>query len=163
MHQLWSPWRKKYVTTAGSGEACIFCGALAASDDEKSLIVHRGERNFVVMNLYPYNAGHLMVAPKRHLGALAEVDADTLAEMMRLVQRAEAVVSERYRPDGFNVGMNLGRVSGAGVPGHLHLHVVPRWEGDTNFMTVLSDVRVISEDVREAARVLRAAFSASTG
>jgi ATP adenylyltransferase len=163
MKQLWSPWRKKYVTTAGSLDHCIFCDALAGPDDDESLVVHRTEGAFAVMNLYPYNAGHLMVAPERHVGELGELHDDTMLQIMKLVQRAEALLTERYHPKGFNVGMNLGRVSGAGIPGHLHVHVVPRWEGDTNFMTVLSDVRVISEDVREAARALRTLFSSDAG
>jgi ATP adenylyltransferase len=121
-------------------------------------VVHRGDSNFIVMNLYPYNAGHVMVAPRRHVGSLAEATTEELAEMMSLARRLEGVLGEVYRPDGVNIGMNLGRSAGAGVLGHIHLHVVPRWSGDTNFMTAVGDTRVIPEDPAEASRRLRPYF-----
>jgi ATP adenylyltransferase len=135
----------------------VLCRALEAGEGE-GLVVHVADHSFIVMNLYPYNAGHVMVAPRRHLGTLAAATAEELAEMMALAQRLEGVLGQAYRPDGLNVGMNLGRPAGAGVADHIHLHLVPRWIGDTNFMTVAGETRVISEDPREACRRLRAYF-----
>ncbi|HEX6739902.1 MAG TPA: HIT domain-containing protein [Vicinamibacteria bacterium] len=137
---------------------CVLCLSLEAGFGPESLLVHVADHNFIVMNLYPYNAGHVMVAPRRHLGALGAASAEELTEMMALAQRLEAVLGEVYRPDGVNVGMNLGRPAGAGVADHIHLHLVPRWVGDTNFMTVAGDTRVISEDPRQACQRLRAYF-----
>src|SRR5262245_10455683 len=148
-----------YVTSGANEPGCVLCRALAEADGEGSLVVHVGARCFVVMNLYPYNAGHLMVSPRRHVARLAEASSDELHEMMLLTQRAEAVFAEAYRPDGINIGLNLGRSAGAGVEGHLHLHVVPRWSGDTNFMTVTGLTRVIPEDPVEACERLRPYFA----
>ena len=153
-----SPWRSAYVTQGSKEPGCILCRALGASADE-SLVVHQGEANFVVMNLYPYNAGHVMVAPRRHVGSLADATAEELAEMMSLAMRLEGILGEVYRPDGVNIGMNLGQSAGAGVLGHIHLHVVPRWSGYTNFMTVVAETRVIPEDPVEACRRLRSHFA----
>jgi ATP adenylyltransferase len=153
-----SPWRSAYVTQTNAEPGCVLCRALEDAAGEKSLVVHRGDANFIVMNLYPYNAGHVMVAPRRHVGSLAEATPEELAEMMSLARRLEGVLGEVYRPDGVNIGMNLGRSAGAGVLGHIHLHVVPRWSGDTNFMTVVGDTRVIPEDPAEASRRLRPYF-----
>jgi ATP adenylyltransferase len=136
----------------------VFCLALESVGAPGSLVVHAGERAFVVMNLFPYNAGHLMIAPRRHVGTLAGATPDELSEMMALAQRAEAVLGEAYRPDGLNLGLNLGKAAGAGVADHIHLHVVPRWVGDTNFITVTGDVRVIPEDPAQAAARLRPLF-----
>jgi ATP adenylyltransferase len=122
------------------------------------LVVHAGELSFVVMNLFPYNGGHVMVAPRRHVGSLAEATVEELSEMMALARRLEEVFREVYRPDGINVGMNLGRPAGAGIADHIHLHVVPRWTGDTSFMTVVSGTRVIPEEPEEACRRLRPYF-----
>ena len=132
------------VAEASSGE-CVFCVALAQSEAE-SLIVTRGQTCFVIVNLYPYNNGHIMVVPQRHIGSLAEASPQELTELMTLTRRAEIALSEAYRPHGMNVGMNLGRPAGAGVPGHLHMHLVPRWDGDTNFMTVVGSTRVVPEE-----------------
>jgi ATP adenylyltransferase len=137
-----------YVSSAGtSSSGCVFCSALAAGDDRRSLIIHRGDKAFLILNAFPYASGHLMAAITRHGGGLAEATPVELAEAMALVQRAIHALRSTYRPDGFNVGVNEGRVAGAGVPEHLHVHVVPRWNGDNNFMPVLGDVRVLPESL----------------
>ena len=144
MRQLWAPWRLEYVQAEGGGEGCVFCAA-ATGEDESHLVVHRGEHAFVVLNRFPYSSGHLLVAPRRHEGDLGElVDAEVL-EIQRLATRGLQALGATYRPDGYNLGWNLGRVAGAGIVDHVHLHVVPRWSGDTNFMPVLADVRVLPE------------------
>jgi ATP adenylyltransferase len=155
---LWAPWRKIYVSAKGEPAACVLCRALEQAEHADSLVVHRAALSFIVMNLYPYNSGHVMVAPSRHVGSLSDATPEELADMMGLTRRLEAVMAEVYQPNGMNVGMNLGRAAGAGVPDHIHLHVVPRWYGDTNYMTVTGQTRVIPEDPVEAARRLRAAF-----
>ena len=133
------------MTRSLEDEACVFCRAIEGASAPDSLVVHASELSFVVMNLYPYNAGHVMVAPRRHLGTLGEASAAELADIIGLAQRLETVLGEAYRPAGLNVGMNLGRPAGAGVLGHIHLHVVPRWKGDTNFMSTLGETRVLPE------------------
>ena len=144
MERLWSPWRLKYVTGASSGEVpCIFCSvANGASDD---LVLIRSRVCYAILNLYPYNNGHLMVAPNRHVASLAGTTLDEQAELMRLTRHAEIALTDAYKPQGINVGINLGRPAGAGVLDHLHVHLVPRWNGDTNFMTVVGNVRVVPE------------------
>ena len=141
-------------------DGCVLCRALSQAGEKDSLVVHVGRLSFIVMNLFPYNSGHVMVAPRRHVGRLADASEDELFEMMALTRRLEAVMAEVYRPDGLNVGMNLGRAAGAGVPDHIHLHVVPRWSGDTNYMTVAGGTRVIPEDPAQAAERLRVHFRA---
>ncbi len=158
MKHLFTPWRRAYVTEGARAPGCVLCRAQEPGDAEK-LVVHVGERNFVVMNLYPYNSGHVMVAPMRHLGSLGDATAEELAEMMALARRLEKTFQEVYMPDGFNLGMNLGRSAGAGVADHIHLHVVPRWNGDTNFMSVLGGMRVIPEDPVQACARLKARFA----
>jgi ATP adenylyltransferase len=154
--RIWAPWRLAYVKDASKAEQeCIFCAKPADDDDEANLIVHRGERCFVILNLFPYTNGHLMVAPYEHLATLGEVDPETVAEMMRLTQRAMAVLEDRYEPHGYNVGFNQGRVAGAGVEHHIHMHVVPRWGGDTNFMPVLADTRVMPQTLEESYATLK--------
>jgi ATP adenylyltransferase len=147
-----------YVTTADRVPGCVLCRARDGADGAERLIVHTGALNFVVMNLFPYNGGHVMVAPKRHVGSLAEAVQDELGEMMALAQRLEAVFREVYKPDGINLGMNLGRAAGAGVADHIHMHLVPRWTGDTNFMTVVGGTRVIPEEPEQACLRLRPFF-----
>ena len=144
------------AVAASSGE-CVFC---ATQDDRTStsLILARAKACFVILNLYPYNNGHLMVVPNRHIAALAEASGEELAELMVLAQRAEIVLTEAYRPDGMNLGINLGRPAGAGVPGHLHLHLVPRWDGDTNFMTVVGSTRVMPEEPEQTIKRLSPIF-----
>jgi ATP adenylyltransferase len=148
-----------YVTTADEVPGCVLCRARDGEGGAGRLLVHAAERNFVVMNLYPYSSGHAMIAPLRHVGSLCEATLEELAEMMALARRLEAAFREEYRPDGVNVGMNLGRPAGAGVADHIHLHVVPRWTGDTNFMTVVAGTRVIPEDPEQACRRLRPYFA----
>ena len=131
-------------------EECIFCAKPAADADEENLIVHRGERCFVMLNLFPYTNGHLMVAPYEHIATLPELDADTISELMALAQRGMTILDDEYGPQGFNVGFNQGRVAGAGVEHHIHMHVVPRWGGDTNFMPVLADTRVMPQSLEES-------------
>lgn len=151
MEQLWSPWRMEYIRSAVIGEpdGCFLCDALAGSDDAATLILARAERAFVILNAYPYNPGHLLVAANRHVGELEELAADELADVDALLQRSIRAVRASSQPDGFNVGINLGRVAGAGIPGHLHWHVVPRWNGDTNFMPVVGGTKVLPELLAE--------------
>jgi ATP adenylyltransferase len=158
--RIWAPWRLPYVKDASkdSEAACIFCIKPAEDDDEANLIVHRGERCFVILNLFPYTSGHLMIAPYDHLPALQELDDDTVAEMMALAQRAMVVLDNKYDPHGYNVGFNQGRVAGAGYEGHIHLHVVPRWAGDTNYMPVLADTRVMPQSLEQSYEALKGEF-----
>ncbi len=141
---LWAPWRLEYIQQADEQQGCIFCLA-AAGDDEASLVVHRGDAAFVLLNRFPYSSGHLMVAPLRHVGDFGELTDEEALEIHRLAERGIAALAETYAPQGYNLGWNLGRIAGAGVLDHVHLHVVPRWAGDTNFMPVLADVKVIPE------------------
>ena len=159
MDVLWAPWRKAYLSAGGKMAECVLCRALERAAEQDSLVVHVASLSFIVMNLFPYNSGHVMIAPRRHVGTLAASTGGELAEMMALARRLEAVMTEEYRPDGLNIGMNLGRPAGAGVTDHIHLHVVPRWSGDTNFMTVAGDTRVIPEDPVEACARLRSHFA----
>jgi ATP adenylyltransferase len=148
-----------YVTSAELVPGCVLCRARDGAEGADRLLVHTGELNFVVMNLFPYNGGHVMVAPKRHLGSLGEAAPEELAEMMALARRLEAAFLEVYKPDGINLGMNLGRAAGAGVADHIHMHLVPRWTGDTNFMTVVGGTRVIPEEPEQACQRLRPYFA----
>lgn len=157
MDRLYSPWRYDYVSTAPQPAAgCIFCQAAAAQADP--LLVARGAAAFVILNLYPYNSGHLMIVPNRHVATLGALTGEERADLMELTARAEAAIAEIYRPHGLNVGLNLGQAAGAGIADHLHLHVVPRWSGDTNFMSVVGDVRVLPEEVTVSADRLRPVF-----
>ncbi|MDE3109134.1 MAG: HIT domain-containing protein [Acidobacteriota bacterium] len=147
MDYLWTPWRYRYIANASKDDRCIFCDALAANDDARTLVVFRGERNFIILNRYPYTSGHVMVVPYAHVADLLAAEAETLAEMMRLAQRVQGTLARVYRPEGYNLGVNLGRAAGAGITGHLHLHVLPRWAGDANFMTVAGETRVEPEEL----------------
>jgi ATP adenylyltransferase len=139
--------------------SCIFCKIVTSpTDDEKNLVLHRGTNNFVILNLYPYISGHLMVAPYAHLGELDAAPKETTDEMMDLVKRCQTALRRAYSPEGFNVGMNLGRVAGAGIADHIHLHIMPRWSGDTNFMTSVAETRVLSEDLPTTFNKLRDKF-----
>ena len=144
-HRIWAPWRLRYVSNAGKQDDCVFCVKPDEGDDREALIVHRGERCYVILNLYPYTSGHLMVAPYQHTSNFQECPSEQLSEMLSLAQRCQFAIEQVYRPDGFNLGMNLGRCAGAGVEHHLHLHVVPRWIGDSNFMTIVGETRVLPE------------------
>jgi ATP adenylyltransferase len=146
---LWTPWRHQYMVQAQSGKQpdCIFCDAASRTDDENTLVVYRGQKVFIILNRFPYTSGHAMIVPYAHVAELSLCAAEALAEMMHLTQRLEAVYKSAYKPDGMNLGMNLGRAAGAGVTGHLHLHALPRWFGDSNFMTVAGETRVHPEDL----------------
>jgi ATP adenylyltransferase len=158
--RIWAPWRLAYVKGAAkdSEQECIFCSKPREDDDRANLIVHRGERCFVILNLYPYTNGHLMVAPFEHLAGIQDLPAETTAEMMALAQRAIEVLAVKYEPHGFNVGFNQGRVAGAGVEHHIHMHVVPRWGGDTNFMPVLAETRVMPQTLEQTYDALSGEF-----
>jgi len=158
VRQLWAPWRLEYVTSADEQEGCIFCLA-ADGDDVERLVVYRGRRAFVLLNRYPYTTGHLMVAPTRHLAGFGDLDDAEALEIHRLAARGMDVLASTVAPHGFNLGWNIGRVAGAGVVDHVHLHVVPRWAGDTNFMPVLADVRVLPEHLVQTREKLAAAWT----
>jgi ATP adenylyltransferase len=155
MDYVWSPWRYRYISQAGPGDECIFCKAVAAGRDEETYIVHRADRNFVILNHFPYTNGHMMIAPYEHVPALEGVAEATLAEMMSLARRAEQRLREVYRAQGLNLGMNLGQCAGAGVAGHIHMHVLPRWVGDASFITVAGETRVLPEDLTTTYEKLR--------
>jgi ATP adenylyltransferase len=149
MDYLWTPWRFQYVSEGTRNEGCVFCEKAAAdpSGDRENLVLHRGQWNFVLLNLYPYTVGHAMIVPYAHVAELIEVPAETLAEMMTLAQRLQRVLKDVYHPEGYNLGLNIGRCAGAGVEYHVHMHVLPRWTGDSNFMTVVGETRVEPEDL----------------
>jgi ATP adenylyltransferase len=158
MDRLWAPWRLSYVTAAQvPATDCIFCDACAGRDVD--LVVLRGRVCYVILNLYPYNNGHLMVVPNRHLAALEALTPDEQTELMQLARLAEMALNEAYRPQGINVGINLGKAAGAGIENHLHIHLVPRWSGDTNFMTAVGQTRVLPEDLAATAARLRPIFA----
>ena len=144
MERLWAPWRLEYVQSADEQEGCVFCAARDGENEER-LVVHRGEGAFVLLNKFPYASGHVMVAPDRHVGDYTHLEEAEALELHRLTAAALGALAATFRPEGYNVGWNLGRVAGAGVVDHVHLHVVPRWGGDTNFMPVLADVKVVPE------------------
>ena len=148
MDYLWTPWRYRYVAQAGKSVGCVFCDAVAANRDEETLIVLRADKNYIILNRYPYTSGHIMIVPYAHTADFARLDTETTAEMMLLAQRVQGALDGIYHPDGFNLGMNLGRSAGAGVAGHLHLHGLPRWVGDTNFMTTVAETRLEPEDLQ---------------
>ena len=163
MDRLYTPWRFDYIKGAsgektGTSPACVFCSIAARGEDEATFILHRARLNFVVLNIYPYTSGHLMIVPFEHTADFANLSAETSSEMMELAKRSQAILEETYRPHGFNLGMNLGQAAGAGVTDHLHLHVLPRWMGDANFMTTVGDTRVIPEDLRATYEKLRGRF-----
>ena len=163
MERLWSPWRNAYITATvadmSQADSCIFCEAVTNPvDDEQKFVLHRGAHNFVILNLYPYISGHLMIVPYAHLGELDAASKETTDELMDLAKRCQIALREVYRPQGFNMGMNLGRAGGAGIAQHIHLHVMPRWVGDTNFMTSVAETRVLSEDLPTTYRKLREKF-----
>ena len=158
MDYLWTPWRYRYISTAGTEDGCVFCDALAVGDDVRMLIVLRAEKNFVILNRYPYNNGHLMIAPYEHLSNPVEARPEVVEEMMRLSQRVIKALEAIYHPHGFNMGMNLGRFAGAGVESHYHMHVLPRWDGDTNFMSTVAETRVIPESFETTLSKLKPFF-----
>lgn len=160
MDYLWTPWRYSYIASGVNDGSCIFCAAAEGHDDAQSLVVLRAKKNFVILNRYPYTSGHVMVVPYAHRATLAESDPETLDEMMILARRVEQALETLYHPNGYNLGMNIGRAAGAGIPGHLHLHVLPRWIGDTNFMTTVGETRVQPEELATTYQRLRATLGA---
>jgi ATP adenylyltransferase len=165
MEHLWSPWRLAYITGSSQPAGCVFCPPARPAADPgqvvsefESLIVFRGATSYIILNLFPYNNGHLMVVPNRHIAALADATPEELGEMIELTRRAEIALNEAYAPHGMNMGINLGKPAGAGVLGHVHMHVVPRWTGDTNFMSVVGQTRVLPEELPATADKLRPIF-----
>jgi ATP adenylyltransferase len=163
LDRLWSPWRYQYIAAGGAAdsesEGCVFCRLRDdTGNDEKNFVLHRAAQNFIVLNIYPYISGHLLVVPYEHVGDLDAANKATTDELMDLTKRCQTALREVYRPTGFNVGMNLGRSAGAGVADHIHIHVLPRWNGDTNFMTTVGETRVIPEDLTSTYQKLRGKF-----
>jgi ATP adenylyltransferase len=160
MDYLWSPWRYQYVTAARPQSSCIFCEYAGSKDDEHNLVVHRGRYNFILLNRFPYTSGHLMVAPYQHIDSLEKGAPEVLQELILLSRDAECHLRALYRPSGLNLGMNLGESAGAGIAGHIHMHVLPRWSGDTSFITTVAETRVLPEDLSVTWQKLSRAFSA---
>jgi ATP adenylyltransferase len=159
MKHIWSPWRKKYIEKTEKEDGCVFCNALAKEDGAANLIAFRGQLAFVILNLYPYTSGHLMVVPFEHRATLEELDSATRAELMELTSQCMTVLRKIYNPQAFNMGANIGEAAGAGVPGHVHIHVVPRWGADTNFMSALGETRVLPESLEDTYMRVREGFS----
>ena len=158
MDYLWTPWRYQYITNSDRPGACVFCAAGRGKDDHETYIVHRGTANFVILNRFPYTSGHVMVVPFEHVATLEELEEAALVEMFQLARDCDRHLREVYHPEGLNLGMNIGKSAGAGIAGHLHLHVLPRWTGDTNFMTVVGETRVLPEDLEITWERLRATW-----
>jgi len=158
MDKLWAPWRIPYILEVDKTEGCIFCEKWGEGRDEESLLIYRGTHCFVILNLFPYNNGHLMIVPVRHVADLSDLLDEEKLEVVQLTERAMKALRQVMGPEGFNVGMNVGRVAGAGIEDHLHVHIVPRWSGDTNFMSVLGDTKVISESLKSCYWRLREVF-----
>ena len=148
MDRLWTPWRMQYIMS-DKDEGCIFCDKIKEENDEQNFILYRGDSCFIIMNIFPYNNGHIMIAPYRHVAKFTELNDGESSGIMELIKRSEELLSEALKPEGFNIGANLGRCAGAGVIGHVHIHIVPRWGGDTNFMPVLADTKVYPEMLEE--------------
>lgn len=162
MKRVYAPWRAAYLKEEKTDATCLFCAMVADGDDEKNRIIHRGAHCFIVVNAYPYSNGHVMIVCNRHVEHFKDLDEAESRELMDLVRRGEAAILSAYKPGGINVGANLGRSAGAGILGHLHVHLVPRWHGDTNFMTAVAETRVISEDLMETYRTLKPHFASKS-
>jgi ATP adenylyltransferase len=158
--RLWAPWRLEYIKGPKPDE-CIFCAGVAAGDDAEKYVVHRGEHCFAMLNAFPYNNGHLMVSPYRHVPSIEELDEPELLELMTMAQASVSALRSAYRPEGFNLGVNQGKIAGAGVEDHVHLHVVPRWAADTNFMPVIADTRVLPQSLDDSYRAITTAFESA--
>lgn len=154
MQKLWAPWRGKFIL-GKKEKGCIFCKRVKEKKDEKNLILFRGERSFIIMNRFPYNTGHLMVCPNRHTGKLENLTESEISDLMKTAQLSIKVLKSALKPEAINLGMNLGKVSGAGVANHLHIHIVPRWSGDTNFMPIVAETKVVSISLREVFKKLK--------
>jgi ATP adenylyltransferase len=159
MEHLWTPWRSTYVTKKPPPGECIFCAALADTRDEENLLLHRGEHNFIILNRFPYSSGHLMIAPNVHVSRLRDLEDGASQEMMRFTRASEEILEDVYSPQGVNLGMNIGEAAGAGIASHIHLHVLPRWTGDANFMTVVGYTRVMPESLTESYKKLQPRFA----
>jgi ATP adenylyltransferase len=155
MDRIWAPWRSKYILNTEQEDGCILCNRVKRTADAESYILHRGEKCFIIMNIFPYNNGHLMVAPYKHTGQIEELDAHEGQEILACTSLGVQALKKAFGPDGFNIGMNIGIVAGAGIPDHLHMHIVPRWNGDTNFMPVLTDTKILSVSLDETYRLLK--------
>lgn len=158
MEHIWSPWRYKYIASADRQEGCVLCRISGEDKDAENYVVHRASLNFIVLNLFPYTSGHLMIVPYEHEASLAAVNEATTTEMIELAKRSQVALDSEYHPDGFNIGMNLGRSAGAGIADHLHLHVVPRWTGDASFVSIIGETRVLPEDLATTCKRLKARF-----
>jgi ATP adenylyltransferase len=158
MDYLWTPWRFQYIAGTRTGTECVFCAAAAGGNDRDSLVVHRAKFNFIIVNRFPYTSGHVMVVPYQHAPSLENLPEETLSEMMLLARQCERHLRELYKPDGLNLGINIGRSAGAGVADHLHFHILPRWAGDANFMTTVAETRMLPEEVSITWERLSAAF-----
>ena len=163
MDRLWSPWRYEYIAASSSADpkssVCVFCVLQAETGrDEENFVLHRASHNFIVLNIYPYTSGHLLIVPYDHVGDLDAVSKETSDELMDLTKRSQTALREAYKPTGFNIGMNLGHSAGAGIVDHIHIHILPRWHGDTNFMSTVGDTRVLPEDLPTTYRKLRDKF-----
>jgi ATP adenylyltransferase len=159
MDHIWSPWRYRYIASAERKNSCIFCEIKTGQDDANNLVLFRGELVFVVLNLFPYTSGHLMVVPNQHTASFAGLHQEATRDMFNLAQRAEVALRQEYNPDGFNIGMNLGKAAGAGIEEHLHLHIVPRWVGDANFVSTIGETRVLPEALSETYQRLKPHFN----
>jgi len=159
MEHLWSPWRYKYIASADNQPGCVFCRIEQEHRDAENYLVYRGHLNFIILNLFPYTSGHLMIVPYEHTSVFPLMNAETTDEMMALAKRAQLALEAEYHPDGFNIGMNLGRSAGAGVADHLHLHIVPRWAGDANFVSIIGETRVLPESLATTYEKLKAHFN----
>jgi ATP adenylyltransferase len=157
MKRIFAPWRYKYIKNPDS-EGCIFCRAVSSDDDRKSGVLFRGEFSFVIMNKYPYNNGHIMVAPYKHTGNFGDMNEDEMLELSVNIRKWQEVIKKAMKPDGFNIGMNIGRIAGAGFENHLHYHLVPRWSGDTNFMPIIGETKVVPISIDEAYDILLEAY-----
>jgi ATP adenylyltransferase len=156
MDYLWTPWRYHYITNVDKAEGCIFCQKAAETDDVSALIAHRAQHCFVILNAFPYTSGHVMVVPYEHTDQLQKLSSEAATEMMHLSQRLEGVLRSLYHPDGINLGMNIGKAAGAGIAGHIHMHILPRWVADANFMTVVGETRILPEALEETYRRIKA-------
>ena len=162
MDRLWAPWRIGYVSNADKEEVCFLCAAAGANDDRADLVVRRGTHCFAILNRYPYNNGHVMVAPYAHKADLPDLTNDERSEMMSLVLDVQGALRATMNPHGFNVGINIGAAAGAGVPGHIHAHILPRWAGDTNFVSTVSDLKIISQSLEESYDLITRHFAGET-
>lgn len=155
MKQIWAPWRMKYILNSNKIKGCIFCKKIKEKKDKKNYILYRGKSCFIIMNLFPYNSGHLMIAPYKHTAKFEDLEDEELLEFMHLIKKSLKILKKTLSPEGFNLGINLGKIAGAGIDEHLHLHIVPRWSGDTNFMPVISSTKIISEQLDETYKKLK--------